>query len=115
MRVACSIAAALVALALAVGSSASSRPTLRVADEHPLAVSGSYFHPGEPVRLVVIGTFGQKSLRIRATVRGRFLARFAGLSGGPCVLRRVTAVGAHGSRAVLRLPPGACQPLGPGG
>jgi hypothetical protein len=116
VRVASLIAAALVIAALAgVAPAASSRPTLRIAVELPLAVGGSSFHARELVRVTAVGTFGRRSRSVRATLAGRFVVRFAGLSGDPCTLRMVTATGAAGSRALLRLPPGVCPELGPAG
>jgi hypothetical protein len=109
------IAAVLVAVAAASASGATSRPSLHITDQQPLVVAGSAFHPRELVRVQAIGVFGTRALSVRATRIGRFVARFASLSADPCSLRFVKATGAHGSRAVLRLPPGACQPEGPAG
>lgn len=117
MRSATWIAAALVA-AIAAGSAPGSslnRPALRLADVQPLVVAGASFRPRELVRVQAIGTFGTRAKSVRATALGRFLVRFTDLSGDPCKLRFVKATGAEGSRAVLRLPPGACQPEGPAG
>jgi hypothetical protein len=116
MRVAAFIAGALAAAALAAPvSGGSARPTLRLADVQPLAVTGTAFHSRELVRLQAVGTFGTRAKSVRATTLGRFVARFVSLTGDPCRLRFVKATGAAGSRAVLRLPPGACQPPGPAG
>jgi hypothetical protein len=116
VRVAFVIAAALVVTVLAgIAPAASSRPTLRVVVEVPLAVGGWSFHARELVRVTAVGRFGRRLRSVRATPRGRFVVRFADLSGDPCTLRLVTADGAGGSRAVLRLPPGVCPELGPAG
>lgn len=48
------------------------------------------------------------SKRVIATLVGRFYVRFASLPADWCVVRRVTAVGSKGSRAVLRFPMTAC-------
>jgi hypothetical protein len=108
-------AAALVAVVVASPSGATPRPSLRIDEQQPLAVVGSAFHPRELVRVQAIGVFGTRAVSVRATRIGRFVARFPSLSADPCRLRFVKATGAHGSRAVLRLPPGACQPEGPAG
>jgi hypothetical protein len=110
MRLACSLVALAAALFAGGATGASQTPKLRIAVELPLTVTGTAFRASELVRVRAIGTFGSKSLRVRTTAAGRLRARFAKLSGDPCTLRRVTAVGTRGSRAVLRLPPGACQP-----
>lgn len=116
MRVASLTAAALaVAVLTAAAPASSSRPALRIVAEAPLTVGGSSFGPRELVRVTAVGRFGRRSRSVYATRAGRFVARFAGLSGDPCTLRLVTASGARGSRAALRLPPGVCPELGPAG
>jgi hypothetical protein len=77
-------------------------------------IAGASFKSRELVRVQAIGTFGTRAKSVRATALGRFAVRFASLSGDPCKLRFVRATGAAGSHAMLRLPPGACQPEGPG-
>jgi hypothetical protein len=109
------VAALVVAVLASIAPAASSRPTLRIVVELPLAVGGSAFRARELVRITAAGTFGRRSRSVRATLAGRFVVRFAGLSGDPCTLRMVTATGAGGSRALLRLPPGVCPELGPAG
>jgi hypothetical protein len=111
MRIACSLLAAIATALFAGGATgATQAPKLRITVELPLTLTGTAFRSHELVRVQAIGTFGSRSLRVRTTEAGRLRARFARLSGDPCTLRRVIAVGARGSRAVLRLPPGACQP-----
>jgi hypothetical protein len=116
VRIALWIVAVLTAAVVAgsASGSSSSRPTLRLADVQPLVVAGMSFRPRELVRVQAIGTFGTRAKSVRATALGRFVVRFAGLSGDPCKLRFVKATGTDGSRTTLRLPPGACQPEGPG-
>jgi uncharacterized protein (DUF58 family) len=114
VRAAFWMAAALAVLVLAGVVSASSAPKLRIVVELPLAVGGSSFHARELVRVTATGRFGERSRSVRATSTGRFMVRFVGLSGDPCTLRKVTAIGGRGSRAMLRLPPGVCPELGPG-
>lgn len=79
----------------------------------PLVVRGVGFEPGERVTLRAVTREGTKIRRITATAAGTLVARFA-ISGDVCAvgLLRVVASGARGSRAVLRVPIGACQPLG---
>jgi hypothetical protein len=102
------VAAILVGAALATPA----KPRLRIAVEQPLLVVGTSFVSHERVRVEADGRFGTRSLRVRATAAGAFRVRFAKLRGDPCSLRSLTAVGAKGSRAVLRLPPGVCADLG---
>jgi hypothetical protein len=107
------LVAVVAAVAAGVAGGTAAQPRLRIAAEHPLIVSGSAFHPRELVSVRAFGTFGDSSLHARATRSGSFRLRFAKLTGDPCVLRRLSAVGALGSRAILRLPPGACADFGP--
>jgi hypothetical protein len=106
-------AAALAGSLAATASTGSAKPSLTIADEQPLAVSGTAFHSRELVRVQAVGRFGTRTRSVRATRQGRFLIRFTGLTGDPCKLRFVKATGAGGSRAMLRLPPGVCPELGP--
>ena len=117
MRIPIWIPAALVAAVTAGTAPGSSLkgPALRLADAQPLAVAGASFKSRELVRVQAVGTFGTRAKSVRATALGRFLVRFTTLSGDPCKLRFVRATGADGSRAMLRFPPGACQPEGPAG
>lgn len=117
MRIALWIAAALTAAVAAASAPGSGleRPALRLADVEPLVVAGASFRPRELVRVQAIGTFGTRTKSVRATALGSFRVRFVALSADPCKLRFVKATGAEGSRAMLRLPPGACQPEGPAG
>lgn len=109
MRTVCCLIALAVASASAGTATATpAKPELRIARTAPLLIAGSAFRAGEVVRVQALGTFGTRSVRVRSTAAGSFRLRFPLLSGDPCVLRRVTAVGSRGSHAVLRLPPGAC-------
>jgi hypothetical protein len=94
-------------LAGAAGTTAA-KPVLRIELEHPLTVTGRAFEARELVTVRAVGTFGTRTLRVRTTRRGAFRLSFRRVSGSPCILRRVVAVGARGSRAELRLPPGVC-------
>lgn len=86
---------------------AAGEPRIVIDTEVPLTVVGTSFAPRELVTVRAIGTFGTRSVRIRAAQRGTFRVRIR-VSGSPCVLRRVSATGTRGSRAVLRLVPGVC-------
>ena len=110
MRLACGLAVLATALFAGGATGATPTPKLHIAVELPLTLTGTAFRAHELVRVEATGTFGSRSLRVRTTATGRLRARFAKLSGDPCTLRRVIAVGGRGSRAVLRLPPGLCQP-----
>lgn len=72
-----------------------------------LVVHGAGFRKAEPIRLTITKTTGPVVRRITANRNGGFSARFA-IPSDPCVVRRITAVGARGSGAVLRLPLPAC-------
>jgi hypothetical protein len=103
--------AAAVAVGGALGTPA--KPNLRITGQHPLGVAGTAFESRELVKLQAFGSFGTRTLRIRTTADGTFAVHFRKVSGDPCVLRRLLAVGARGSRAGLRVPPGACAEYGP--
>jgi hypothetical protein len=106
----------LVFLAVSAGAGsaagATSRPRLAIEDQQPLLVAGSAFEARELVTVRALGTFGTRTLRVRATTAGTFRLRFRRLTADPCSLRRLIAVGTLGSRAAIRLPPGACAELG---
>jgi hypothetical protein len=114
VRAAASLAALLAATLVAgAAPAASTKPVLRIELETPLTVTGRSFESRERVTVRAHGSFGTRSVRVRATRSGAFRVKFRRVSGSPCVLSRLTAVGAGGSRAFLRLPPGACPHLLP--
>jgi hypothetical protein len=114
MRAIVSLVVALAAaVAVATATGAASQPGIRITGQHPLSVAGKAFEPRELVRLQAIGTFGTRTLRVRTTAGGTFAVHFAKVSGDWCTLRRLIATGSHGSRAGLRVPPGACADFGP--
>jgi hypothetical protein len=104
------VLAALAGAATLAGAArtAPPHPALRVELEQPLTVTGRAFAARELVTVRAYGTFGTRALRVRASKRGAFRIGFRGVSGSPCVLRSLSAVGTRGSRATLRLPPGVC-------
>ena len=97
--------AAVGALMLSTTSSAStSQPKLRILDRTPLTVRGTSFEARERVRVTATAD-GIVAVRVRASAAGVFTATFETLSPTRCDTVRVVAVGAQGSRAVLKLLP----------
>jgi hypothetical protein len=101
--------AAVAALVLGVGSSASAAPRaqLRLVDLQPLVVQGTTFRAGERVTLLV--SAGKPVTRhVIAGPRGGFRVRFA--FGVPkCTSVDVQAIGARGSRASTGLGVAGCS------
>ena len=107
------ITAVLFVLAVpALAPSATQKATLRVVDTHPLTVRGASFGP----RKAVIVTVRQEdSVRARRSVRTSAVGRFAVAFTGPVVHRcsgdaTITAVGASGAVATVKLPQPLCPP-----
>ena len=74
----------------------------------PFVVRGESFAPRERVRLTAF-TAAEERLRAVATRAGTFTATFAAVTATRCDLIRVVAIGAKGSRAILKyLPSPAC-------
>lgn len=98
------LAIAAASLAAAAAPARSALPRLRLTSLSPVQVAGSRFLRGERVR-VRYGT----SLRIvRASPVGSFVAQFA-VSRDPCNgPTLITAVGARGDAATLKLPARVC-------
>lgn len=86
---------------------------LRIVDSYPLTVTGTGFKLHERVKIVYQASSDTWTRWRTATAAGAFTARFAGVMFDACQARRLYAVGSRGSRAVLKLPPPACQPLEP--
>ena len=111
MRIA-ALAAALVVLVVgtAAGARSNGKASLRIVSSAPVTVAGVRFKPLERVRLRVAVSGTRLVRRARASRRGRFVVAV------PYSLDRcseglvVRAVGAHGSRALLKLPPMLCPP-----
>jgi hypothetical protein len=101
--------------ALAASGTASgvaSKPTLRLLDRQPVTVKGSGFRHRERVRVTVVSD--RVAVRTgRTTSAGTFTVRFAGVSfsfdrcGNGWT---VTARGAQGDSATLKLPQPECPP-----
>jgi hypothetical protein len=106
--------AAVAAAGVVVGASAggSAHPSLRLVDREPIRVRGEHFRPAEVVRLTVILNTSKTARHVRAGTKGRFVATFRGRAWlGACSPGlTVLAVGARGSRALLKLPAAACPP-----
>jgi hypothetical protein len=78
-------------------------PGLTLLSSRPVAVSGAHFKDQERVRVYLLGEKPQL-VRVRASVTGTFRAVF-GASEKRCSAFAVRAVGALGSRALLRFYP----------
>ena len=97
-------AAVLLAFGVARASATTApKPTLRISDASPLALSGTGFRTRESVRLRLSTTSWKSSRKVRAGARGSFRAVFASVNLDRCSGLRVDAVGARGSRAKLTL------------
>lgn len=95
------MALVVVAVALATASS-TKKPTLTLRDQTPVVVGGSGFAARERVRVKVQVSAGRFAKSVTAGRRGRFTARFAGVTA-TCGPVHVSAVGQGGSRAGLVL------------
>jgi hypothetical protein len=103
-------AVALTATALA--ASAGPKANLMLASTAPVKVVGTHFKIRESVKVTL--SLQQETFvrQVRATSRGTFTVRFDGAriidrcSAG----LRITAVGARGSRAAVKLPQPLCPP-----
>jgi len=87
-------------------------PALRLVSSQPLTVRGVHFKSHERVRVTQHLDAGKRSKVVSATATGTFKVTFAvPMAIDPCLESvRVTAVGARGSEAVLKLPQRACPP-----
>jgi hypothetical protein len=82
-------------------------PALRLLSRHPVTIRGRSFHPGERVRLRLnVPSTGTRRLKTgSAGATGTFTVAFRGLAVGKCTAFSVTAIGATGSRASLKILP----------
>lgn len=107
------LALALIAgLAVAAGASgaaaAHGSPGLRLAERHPVTVTGHGFHAHERVRVRVHATGQPVRVRhVTASRGGRFSLRFPAVETPPCTQVWASAHGARGTRASLQ---GVMQP-----
>jgi hypothetical protein len=108
-----SICLAIAAGAAAVAApapAARSTPVLRVVSLQPLAVKGEAFRPRERVTVTALTLLGPRRVVVRATATGRIGATFR-LPRQPCgTAFAINAVGAQGSRALVRVRSRACVP-----
>jgi hypothetical protein len=107
------LAIAVSALVVALPAvAAESRPALRLVSSQPLVVQGVHFRAHERIRVTAYVEVVKHARVVRATAAGRFKASFdLATPLDPCLESlRVTAVGARGSEAVLKLPQRACPP-----
>jgi hypothetical protein len=98
-----SIVALIAAAALAAPASSAVAPVLRATSFSPLAIRGTGFKPGEPVKVTVLPQRAVAS--VRADMAGVVVARFDGVVVGRCGSVAVRAQGAHGDVALLKRPP----------
>ena len=87
------------------------KPLLQVARNNPLTVSGSRFHPYERVTVTAV-IRGRHVRKTTSSAGGRFKVRFRTLRVGRCPNYVITARGARGSVAILRIR-AECAQLGP--
>jgi hypothetical protein len=102
------VAGGLVALGL--GSTATAKPTLRLASKHPLVIKGRGFKRAEPVAVTAVAAGNQRVDRVRASSAGGLTATFASADFDPCSALVVRARGASGSEAVLKTAQRECPP-----
>lgn len=95
------VAAALLG-ALPAAAAPEGKALLRIADRHPLVVTGTGFRAGEVVQLTAAAG-ATATARAKASVAGRFQAAFR-LDVGRCARVTVLAVGSRGTRARLLTP-----------
>jgi hypothetical protein len=107
------VATACSALALAVPAlAAGPPPALRLVTTQPLTVRGVHFKSHERVRVTDHDGTAKRAKVVRASATGTFKVTFAmPMAIDPCLESvRVTAAGARGSDAMLKLPQRACPP-----
>jgi hypothetical protein len=108
----------LVVAGSAFGASASSqaKPWLRLADTEPLTIRGVNFKAGEAITVTAtMREQGTKAKRVskaaHAAASGGFTVTLASVDIDDCGLIGITAQGASGDRASLKLPPRQCGAL----
>jgi hypothetical protein len=99
---------------LAVAESTSPQATVRIAQLSPLVVTGERFRSREALRIKVTTDSGTVVRRTRASLRGRFAARFEAIHGDRCNSGiSVVVRGGGGSFATKQLPQLLCPPANP--
>lgn len=99
------------AVAVATGSAAPSRPSLRLVDMQPVVLVGSGFRSFELVRLTMLAESKRFVRLLRTKDAGTFRASFPTVVYDPCTgALSAVALGADGSRAVLKQILRVCPP-----
>jgi hypothetical protein len=93
--------AASAAVAATLRADGSARPSVSLASEQPLIVSGRDFKAGEQVTVVASVNGRQFRRLMAASARGRFSARFGAVDAS-CGMLYVAVTGQKGSRAAVR-------------
>ncbi len=95
---------------LAPGEAAASKPSIGLADQSPITVTGRGFEGSERVVVKLVGDGTERRKTVVANQLGRFTVRWPGAALPQCGPYTVSAAGSRGSRAMLRrmqIPP-AC-------
>jgi len=92
-----------------LASASENRPALKLVSTQPVIVRGLHFQTLERVRVSLLGSESE-SRQVRATAAGAFRVAFAGTAEDPCSAFAVRAVGARGSKAVLKINPECAPP-----
>jgi len=104
---------ALVASGFASAAGAPERPaaapSLRLVHAQPFTVAGKGFGARERIRMTVAHEEQTVVRLLRANRTGSFVAGFAELTPRRCAGWLARAIGARGSRAILKLAAPACQ------
>lgn len=105
------LAAFAFVLAAAPGTAATTAPTLRLRDLHPLVLDAAGFRSAERIRVVVVAPSGALRRVAVATRAGTARFQFGDIVLGRCAGFSVRATGSKGSTATLKRPPlPACMP-----
>ena len=98
------------ALSSAASPAPLARASLRLVDETPVTIAGKGFKARERVTVTAVASGAARKKVVYASASGTFTARFPTLQGRDVCGLIVRAVGASGSRAVLRLVDRMCPP-----
>ena len=108
-RPVCVLAIGLIVVSSAAAQAA--RPTLRLVSLSPTTVAGVHFQGKERVRVRLRTNDRSATRHVVATRLGKFVVTFGSKPFDPCNSSlSVTAVGARGSRAAVKLPQRECPP-----
>jgi hypothetical protein len=99
---------------LAVAESTRAQPTVRIAQWSPLVIAGERFRSREALVIRVTTDTRTVVRRTRASLQGRFVARFESVHGDRCSSDFAVVVrGGNGSFATKQLPQLLCPPGNP--